>query len=454
MGNLFTSLLNAANAMSVYNRQLATIQNNVTNANTPGYARQVQNVEAMPFQLDQGLPGGVKAGDIQSTRSEYAEQSVRRQTSLLGAAEQKAADLAQIEPLFDLSDNSGIAGSLNLLFQSFSQLSINPSDTVARQSVIDRAADLAHAFNYMASGLAQASSNADDQIRSQISAINSLTRQIADLNSARRADARSLSDPGVDAQMHSLLEQLSELADISVLQQPDGTMSVFLGGQTGLVIGTHQYDIQADFTGPQTAVLDASGKDITAQISSGKLKGLLDEKNDLIPGYLSDLNTLAQNVADQVNSKLAAGLDANGASPAVDLFSYDASLGAAATIGVTAITPDQIAAASASAPGGNGNALDLAALGSAKLINGYTFTQYYGNLGAKVGRDVAAAKDQNATQQSLLSQARSLRDQISGVSLDEEAMLLLEVQRAYQAAGKLVSVINSITDALMAAVQA
>ncbi len=201
-------------------------------------------------------------------------------------------------------------------------------------------------------------------------------------------------------------------------------------------------------------MLDASGKDITAQISAGKLKGLLDEKNDLIPGYLSDLNTLAQNVADQVNSKLAAGVYANGASPTVDLFSYDASLGAAATIGVTAITPDQIAAASAGAPGGNGNALDLAALGSAKLINGYTFTQYYGNLGARVGRDVAAAKDQNATQQSLLSQARSLRDQISGVSLDEEAMLLLQVQRAYQAAGKLVSVINSITDALMAAVQA
>lgn len=454
MGNLFTSLLNAANAMSVYNRQLATIQNNVTNANTPGYARQVQTVEAMPFQLDQGLPGGIKAGDIQSTRSEYAEQSVRRQTSLLGAAEQKAADLAQIEPLFDLSDNSGIAGSLNQFFQSFSQLSINPSDTVARQTVIDRAADLAHAFNYTASGLTQASNNADDQIRGQISQINALARQIADMNAARRADIRNASDPGVDAQMHSVLEQLSELADISVLQQPDGTLSVFLGGQTGLVIGTHQYDIQADLSGPQTAVLDANGKDITAQISGGKLKGLLDEKNELIPGYLADLNTLAQNVADQVNSKLAAGVDANGASPTIDLFSYDASLGAAATIGVTAITPDQIAAASAGAPGGNGNALDLASLGNAKLINGYTFTQYYGNIGARVGRDVAAAKDQNTTQQSLLSQARSLRDQISGVSLDEEAMLLLQVQRAYQAAGKLVSVINSITDTLMAAVQA
>jgi flagellar hook-associated protein 1 FlgK len=136
-----------------------------------------------------------------------------------------------------------------------------------------------------------------------------------------------------------------------------------------------------------------------------------------------------------------------------DLFTYDATLGAATTIAVTGITPDQIAAATPDAPGGNTNALDIAALANAKTINGYTFTQYYGNLGARVGRDVATANDQNTTQQSLLSQARSLRDQVSGVSLDEEAMELLQVQRAYQATGKLVSVINSITDTLMDAVK-
>src|SRR5690349_6429808 len=122
MGNLFTSLMNATNAMSVYNRQLATIQNNVTNANTPGYARQTQTVDANPFELDNGWPGGISAGGVQSSRSEYAEQSVRSQTSLLGQAEQKADDLGQIEPLFDLSNGTGVAGSLNQFFDSFSQL--------------------------------------------------------------------------------------------------------------------------------------------------------------------------------------------------------------------------------------------------------------------------------------------------------------------------------------------
>jgi flagellar hook-associated protein 1 FlgK len=446
--------MNATNAMAVYNRQLATIQNNVTNANTPGYARQTQTVEANPFELDYGWPGGISAGEVQSSRSEYAEQSVRSQTSLLGQAEQKAGDLAQIQPLFDLSNGSGVAGSLNQFFDSFSQLSVNPNDSVARQTVIDRATDLAHSLNSTAAGLTQAATNADTQIRSQVDQINALTRQIAQMNASRRSDFRSSNDAGVDAKMHSVLEQLSELADVNVLQQPDGTFNVYLGGQTGLVIGPHQYDLQADFSGPQTAIVDVNGKDITPQVLGGKLKGLLEEKNTLIPSYLSDLNTLAQNVADQVNSKLAAGVDANGAAPVTDLFTYDAALGAATTIGVTAITPDQIAAATPDAPGGNTNALDIAALANAKTVNGYTFTQYYGNLGARVGRDVATANDQNTTQQSLLSQARSLRDQVSGVSLDEEAMQLLQVQRAYQATGKLVSVINSITDTLMQAVKA
>src|SRR5262249_10494524 len=127
--------------------------------------------------------------------------------------------------------------------------------------------------------------------------------------------------------------------------------------------------------------------------------------------------------------------------------------GAAVTLAVNPMTADQIAAALPGAAGGNGNALNLAALGNAKVLNGYTMAQFYGGLGGRGGTDVSAAHDGQSLKQSLLSQAQSLRQQVSGVSLDEEAEHLMAFQRSYQAVSKMLSVLNDLTDTLMNIIQ-
>src|SRR5438477_12996698 len=102
MGNLFTSLLNTTNALQVYSQGLQVVQNNVTNASTPGYAKQVQTFEALPFDLAVGLPGGVTAGLVQSARNAFAEQNVRDHQSALGLSQQTTSALSQLESYFDL----------------------------------------------------------------------------------------------------------------------------------------------------------------------------------------------------------------------------------------------------------------------------------------------------------------------------------------------------------------
>jgi flagellar hook-associated protein 1 FlgK len=164
---------------------------------------------------------------------------------------------------------------------------------------------------------------------------------------------------------------------------------------------------------------------------------------------LTDLNTLAAGLADQVNAALRNGIDQNGAAPVNNLFTYNPVMGAAQTLAMNPLTPDQIAAALPGAPGGNGNALSLAQMANTKTINGYTFAQYYGNLGGRVGSDLSSAKDNYSTKQALLSQAQALRQQVSGVSLDEEATNLMAYQRSYQAISKMFGVLNSVTNTLM-----
>ena len=97
-------------------------------------------------------------------------------------------------------------------------------------------------------------------------------------------------------------------------------------------------------------------------------------------------------------------------------------------------------------PGGNGNALALAGLETAPTVNGLTFAGAYGALVAAVGRDSADATDNRALRQQLLAQARSQRSESSGVSLDEEAIRLVEYQRAYQAMAKLVTALDQMTE--------
>jgi flagellar hook-associated protein 1 FlgK len=256
-------------------------------------------------------------------------------------------------------------------------------------------------------------------------------------------------DAGVDAQLNSALEELSQYVNFTALEQTDGTITVYVGGQTPLVVGNQVYEIAGDFSTAQTAILSSTGADISTQITGGKLSALLDDKNNLLPSYMQDLDTLAQGLADQVNTTLANGIDLNGAAPAIDLFRYDLSVGAAVSLAANPMTPDQIAAALPGASGGNGNALNLAALANAKPINNYTFAQFYGNLGGRVGRDLSMASDDESTKQLLLSQAQTLRQQVSGVSLDEEAEHLIAFQRAYQANARTLTVLNSLTETLM-----
>ncbi|HTW63185.1 MAG TPA: flagellar hook-associated protein FlgK [Bryobacteraceae bacterium] len=445
MGDLSTSFINSANALSAYSSALQVTEENVTNANTPGYASQQVSLVAMPFDLETGMPGGVVLGPTQSSRNEYAEQSVRTQQTASSYDQQQVSDLTTTQNFFPVSATSGLGPDISNLFASFSALSITPNDTVARQTVLNDAATVAEDFNDAATSLGNQLNDMTEQTSTTISSINQLAQTIASINSQHRVDLDGSVDAGVDAQLTSTLQQLSQLVNFTTLQQPDGTVSVYIGGQAPLVLGDQAYAIQGDFSTPQTAILSSDGTDITDQTTGGQLGAELEDNNTVLPSYQTQLNTLAQTLADQVNNTLNNGIDQNGAAPATNLFTYNAATGAAATLAVSPLTPDQIAAASPGAPGGNGNALVLAALANTPVIGGYTFAQAYGNIGAQVGSDLSNATNNQTTDGALLSQAETLRQQISGVSLDEQAENLMQYEQSYDAISKMLSSLNDLS---------
>jgi flagellar hook-associated protein 1 len=469
MGGLFSSLNNSVEALRTIESALAVSQNNVSNASTPGYARQVAQIESQPFNLSAGLGGGVQYGGTKSTQNEYLNQAVRTQLSAQGYFTGESNPLASIQSLFDVSGKTGLTGSLSSLFQSFSAWSATPNTTSA-QAVISQAQAVAQSFQSAAASLSQVTNQVNQQIGSNVSQINTLTAVIQQANIAIQNNTTP--DAGLDANLHASLESLSQIADITVSFAPNGTATVLLGGQTPLVIGAQQYTIQASFapTGtpaipnatPDARILDSNGQDITSHLSQGSLAGLLNVRNTVLPSLQGDgqqqgaLNQLAQQVADRVNSILTSA-KTTGGQAGTPLFTYNAAnpAGIAQTLTLDPnITASTLAPVNPGPPAvSNGAALQLAGLGSstnpADQISGQTILQFLSSMATQAGQTASDAQTGSNLHAQLLAQSRSLQTQVSGVSLDAEAAQVLQLQQGYQAAGKMVSVINTLSDALL-----
>lgn len=471
MSGLLTALQSSAGAMQAFEQALETIGNNVSNSSTPDYADQTATLDALPFDPNEGLPGGVTAGAVQSARDEFSEQNVRQNTSALGTLEAMSQNLAAIQTSFPVSSDSGVAGALNTLFQSFSSWSVTPNSPASQQTVINSAQSVVQAFQQAYASLAQASTGTGQQIQATVTQINNYASQLAADNQQIQNGDRN--DAGLDAQIHSTLESLSELGDVTATQQSDGSWQVLLGGQTPLVIGAQSYAISTSVStppsapatvadgNPPTRILDFQGNDITASISDGKLAGYLQVQNTVLPSIIGgayqqgSLNQLAQGVADTVNNILTAGNISDGppAVAGIPLFTYNAATptSVASTLAVNAaVTPGQLAAIQPGPPEvSNGIALQLSNLanptGATGQINGLSFTEFYGSIAAQVGQQASDAQSQLGVQQQTVAQAQNLRSQISGVSLNEEAAKLVQFQTAYQATAQTVNILDTLT---------
>lgn len=473
MSSLFASLSTASSALDLMEQAMGVVQGNITNASTPGYVTQTLNIGADPFDPSENLWGGVQSEGVQSSRNQFAEESVWNQSQLLGNTTQQASSLSSLESLFDVSGQSGIPAALSNLYSAFSAWSTTPADATDQQQVINAAQGIAQEFNSVAAGIAQLSTQTDQQLASTVDQINQLAGQIAVINGQIRNGGQN--DAGLQANLYNALEQLSSLTNISVMNEGDGTVTVLMDGQTPLVLGTTQTQLAVnDVTppgatnpdAPPDAQITAGGQDITATANGGQLAALLQFRNVTIPSLTGDgeqqgsLNQLAQAVADTVNGLLTSGQTSSGAA-GVPLFTYTAGspTAVASTLAVSpTITGSQLAAVDPGPPSvSNGIANQLAALqnptSSTGMVNGMSYTDYYSSIASAVGSKQASASTAQQTDTQTLTQAQNMRAQVSGVSLNQQATDLLQFQQSYEASAQMITVINQATQSLLTMMQ-
>jgi flagellar hook-associated protein 1 FlgK len=300
MSSLFSILGSTANTLQTFTKALGVSEENVANVSTPGYAEQVQSFTALPFDPSSGVIGGVAAGEIQSTRDIFAEQNVQAQNSQLGTAEQQVSSLTNLQSNFDISGTTGIPAALSALSAAFSSWSVSPNDATARQDVIQNVQDVASAFQATAANVSQIASTNQTQLTGLVGQVNGYAASIAADNA--KIQAGGANDPAVSADLYSNLENLSEVANISTVNQPDGTVTVLLGGQATLVAGSQVDPISSQLSVPSTPpptypsappnaqILDSQGNDITSTVTEGQLGGVLTVLNQTLPAIEGECN--------------------------------------------------------------------------------------------------------------------------------------------------------------------
>jgi flagellar hook-associated protein 1 FlgK len=473
MSGISSSLGVQAGALSVFQQAIAVTSANVANANSPGYASQTQTLVAMPEDISQGLMGGVMAGAIVSSQNQYAQQTVSSQQTALGGATQDVNSLTGLQSLFNVTGTSGISAALSSLYQSFSAWGQTPDDATAQQAVLAAAGNLATAFQQTASGLASAATTAQTQLQQTVSQVNALVGQLQQLNTQAMADGSN--DAGVDAQINTVIQNLSQYVPVTSTQQTNGSYTVLLAGQIPLAVNNQQFPLSFEMYQPVTAtnanapplarVVASDGTDITSDITSGQLGALLNFRNTVMPSYIGDgnqtgsLNTMAQQFADTVNGILTSGditaASADGLTPAVPgvpLFTYDTTnpTNEAASLSVSpTITPSQLAAVAPGPPEvSNGIPLALAALenpqSATDQINGESYTAAFGDMATQAGNLLNAATEEQQVSQSALTQAQSLLQQQTGVNLNQQAVTLVQYQSSYEANAEMITVLNQL----------
>lgn len=468
--SLFSALDSTANTLSVFQNALSVVQNNVNNASTPGYAAQSATFEALPYEQGTGLLGGVTAGQIQDSRNAFAEANVQSSAADLGYSQQQVQSLTAIQNLFDISGQTGIAGALSNLYSAFSAWSSAPASATEQQGVLRAAANVAKAFQQTAAGVAQTTAQTNGSIHSTVEQINQLAAQIAGDN-AKLTQANG-PDSGVSSDLYNRLQQLSQLVNFTAVQGSNGVMNVLLGnGQTPIVDGSKSSALTistavvgtANPNAPaSTQILDSTGRDITSEISGGRAAALLNVANVVLPSLQGDgsqtgsLNQLAQGMADRINALLSSGQVSAGppAVPGVPLFTYNNQNATAAASSLQlnpAITASTLAAGDAN--NSNNIALTLAGLANsqnpADQINGLTYTEFYGTIASGVGSQLSAATSNQSEANDALTQAESVRQQISGVDLNEQAAQIIQFQQAFNAASKVITVVDSMLETVL-----
>ncbi len=308
MGLLNSALQIGRSAILSYEGALHAIGNNISNAGSPDYTRlspELASLQGPTFGRGLQPGAGVTLSDIQRNINEALEGRLRLAVGAQQSATARQMAVAQIGSLFDDLSGSGVGTRLNSFFHNFDELQNTPEDSAIRDLTVNSGVMLATALTELRAGLGQVGEDIDAEIADVVQVATALAEDIARLNveittseTGQRGQATGLRD-----QRDALLRKLSQLFDVSVREQPNGSLNVYVGSEA---------IVQGEVSRGLVAVTSTDGEFIRTSVRfadtdqevramGGRIEGLIRARDEDAYGQVAAIDELARTLIVEVN---------------------------------------------------------------------------------------------------------------------------------------------------------
>lgn len=441
----------ASSAVRAHQLGVQVTSQNISNAQTEGYSRQrVMLRSGVPISTAHGPAAtGVRVAGFERARDPLLDVSFRRDTGKAASYGVRRDLLREVENVFGEPSDSGIGATMEAFWAAWDDLATDPLSSSARGMVRQRASQVTSALHSASAQVATVAEHSRGRLQMAVEKLNTLGSQVAKLNveivsaesggASQANDLRDLRD--------GLLDEMASLAHTRVTEHPNGSVSVVVENTLFVDAGDSK---QLEIAG--------SGLSLAVQVAGPPPVPLSTyEEGSTIGEILKVINVDLVNTRDRLDEFAAAlvtevnAIHTTGNNGTADPF-FDP---LATTAGTIALSSAVSASASAIATGTSGLSSDNSVallLGGlrtkADLTIGTTtptsFNAYYRDIVSDIALEVRSAEDSTTVYEALVSQTDLRRQSVSGVSIDEELIQLMQHQQAYVAATRVITAVDEM----------
>ncbi|MBU6173116.1 MAG: flagellar hook-associated protein FlgK [Planctomycetes bacterium] len=306
--SLFSAIQGSANALRVNQLGLQIVGNNISNVNTPGYIRQeLIQAPALGYRAGDMIIGqGVQAVGVQQKLDEFVVDRLRQTQSQLSYQETIQGNNAEIESLLNELSDTDLSTRLSTLANAFQDVANQPGNESYRTLAIQRGQELASHLKSISGTISQIAERNRDEVEFAVDQINRLVKGVASLNQriieiegGTNSDAVGLRDERL-----KVLDELSSFVDITVTEQLNGSVTVFVGGDYLVADATlREVEPRISRSGDTTSIeIIFKDTDAPLNVQGGKLRGLYEIANATSnEGFSGKIDALAKDVIRVVN---------------------------------------------------------------------------------------------------------------------------------------------------------
>jgi flagellar hook-associated protein FlgK len=303
------SLLIGLTALQTHKRAMEVTSHNLANAATPGYSRQrAELVAPQPEDWNPGQLGrGVDVTAIRRIVDALTDERLRASATESGRLESLTTNLKTIELAFNEPGDNGLSGITNSLFGVFQDLANNPESSALRSAAVQELTTWTTTLNDLGTRLETLRADIRVAVDDQLTTVNSLAGEIADLNQAIRRERLLGNNPNdLLDRRDNLISELSGYLDLRVRIDPASMAASVDAGGVAIVSsgGANTLSTVLQTDGTLSIVTPTSGQ---LRPAGGSLAALDELDRTIIPGIIDQLDELAATMAQRLNQVHATG---------------------------------------------------------------------------------------------------------------------------------------------------